>query len=304
MVVELLYNINVRLLKQGELGITKWEPHVPHPVGWRWLQSLCQTTAARRFAEPIQYRYRHTRERAAKEIPSQQPPDRRKALYTSDGLTMSSRLLDSLIVQAYVDPLVYATVAALGNTYTHTIPATDWRHILPTTTHTHHTISDTIDSSDDEDVGLDKARRSFRVELMLLDVPEALVGRSFGFVQLMMIVERGWVAMGLYRDKRTLTAASDMRYSEHSFSSSPFFVFTNPPPDICLERTDRIYALVQRWLDVSTAEAMLGRAETRQTTTKSARPTIRVNSSPVAAVSIPSSYSPRKVHPSPVPTSH
>ena len=36
-VVELLYHTNVRLLKQGRRGITRWQPDRPQPVGLRWL---------------------------------------------------------------------------------------------------------------------------------------------------------------------------------------------------------------------------------------------------------------------------
>ena len=235
----------------------------------------------------------------ASRIPSEQPSDRRKALYSSDGLTLSSRLLDSLIVQAYVDPLVYSTVSALGTTYTHSIPAVDWQHMMPPmSSHTANTASDS--GTDDED---NRAKRSFRVELMLLDMPEPLVGRSFGFMQLLMMVERGWVAMGLYRDKRTIMAVAAVHGNPSTQSEqSHFFVFTNPPPDICLQRTDRIYTLVQRWLDVSTAEAVWGQSSVSQPTT--APDTTRSNSSlrvtplPFTA-SVPSSYSPRRVYPKP-----
>ena len=286
MVVELLYQVNVRLLKQGTMGITSWQPHKPQPVGLRRLLQMCRPAAPSRVIEPLQ-RSPANNQRAE---PPHMTGDRRRALYTSDGLTMSSRLLDSLIVQAYVDPLVYETVSALGSTYNHFIPAPDWRAI-------NQSAAFTAGPTASSNGGASAVQRSFRVELVQLDVPAQLVGRSFGFVQLLLMVEHGWVAMGLWRDKRTLAAAefgnSDKDWSSSS-GQSAYFVFTNPPPDICLQHTDRIYALVQRWRDEETAEAVLGDSVEEHASDADSTAGIELHSaSPVSVPSIPLSYSPR-----------
>ena len=297
MVVELLYQINVRLLKQGTTGINRWQPHMPQPKGWRWLLQAChptQHTHARiSDAESEEWEAGGGEEAAGSLEPANTTGDRRRALYTSDGLSMSSRLLDSLIVQAYVDPLVYHTVHTLGTTYTHRIPTRDWQHINSARGRS----GGPADSSGVE--GDEAVRRSFRVELMLLDVPAELAGRSFGFLQLLIMVEYGWVALGLYRDKRTLAsgvAESASGVNPTSIEQSPYFVFTNPPPDVCLERSDRIYALVQRWLDVNTAESMAGEVASGQEWAAGGVDSARQqqSESPELDVpSIPESYSPR-----------
>ena len=221
--------------------------------------------------------------------------DYRRALYTSDGLTMSSRLLDSLIVQACVDPLVYDTVCALGSTNRQPIPARDWREILRSLG-AGSVLGSEGDDHDDEDA---REQRSFRVELMLLDVPSSLVGRSFGFLQLLLMLENGWIALGLYRDKRTL-ATAQFASAEPSLSmgqpesGSPFFVFTNPPPDTLMQRTDRIYTLLQRWLHVDTAEAVLGQSEPADMSAEAGSDhTAPGRAAPPTTASVPSSYSPR-----------
>ena len=203
---------------------------------------------------------------------------------------MSSRLLDSLIVQAFIEPLVYETVCALGSAHTHVIPAKDWRSMG---------LQGGVRAdlaSDDEGDECERESRSFRVELMLLDVPAQLVDHSWGFLQLLSMVEHGWVAMGLYRDKRSLAAAAESDQAEAE--QSPFFVFTNPPPDTLLVRTDRIYALVQRWLSVDTAEAVLGQCEqtAKEVPTPPPGPADHgapVHPAPLTAPAIPLTYSPR-----------
>ena len=309
-VVELLYHINMRLLKQGVRGITNWQPHTPQPVGLHWLLQPFRRSQDPSLAEP--FHYQQTRGDRLSQGPSHQPhlsSDRRKALYTSDGLTMSSRLLDSVIVQAFVEPLVYDTVAALGTTHKHSIPAQDWREIL--SQHQGVDASPPLVQSEGE-VLWEEERRSFRVELMLLDVPPQLVGRSFGFVQLLLMVEYGWVAMGLYRDKRTHSGADTSHdgaaprsdyYTSPSTTHSPYFVFTNPPPAVILEGTDRIYTLVQRWLSVDTAEAVLRQRQSATEPSAAGEPPAEftVPSSPLTCPPIPSSYSPRMARHRPTP---
>ena len=301
-VVELLYQINVRLLKQGSQGITGWQPHTPQPVGWRWLLQTCGLSGHRRIADPLQYR--QTDKNEAKQVePPPMTADRRRALYTSDGMTMSSRLLDSLIVQAYVDPLVCETVSALGTTYTHCIAEHDWRAIAAQSVGLREAPISSSGLGGDGGA-VDAAHRSFCVELMLLDVPQQLVGRSFGFMQLLMIVQHGWVALGLYRDRRMLATSepgnsgAEWAGSDLSSHRSPYFVFTNPPPDTCLEQADRIYTVVQRWLDEDTAEAVLGQSEAAQPSREpqhsdGTRPSA---APPLTASSVPLSYSPRSTH--------
>ena len=205
-----------------------------------------------------------------------------QAFYTSDGLSFSSKLLDSLIVQAFYHPLVYDTVNVMVGGYTHRLGESE---------------------EDRATAAVVNGRSSFRVELALLSLPPSLVGRTFGFLQLSVMLQCGWVAIGLYRDqlavsafgKRTRqharsvmepssnTASNDgpgvagqeevkemprgagvshLREnpdvvreagaggSTDALSANPrsmYYVLTNPPPDTILQARDRLYTLVQYW---------------------------------------------------------
>ena len=206
-----------------------------------------------------------------------------RAFYTSDGLSFSSKLLDSLIVQAFYHPLVYDTVSAMVSGYTHRL---------------------TESEEDRAMVAAANGRSSFRVELALLSLPPSFVGRTFGFLQLSVMIQCGWVALGLYRDQQAVsefgrqtrqyarsvmqpssansntdtnnerqTAQSEVKEATSGTAvdqgetgdvvreagagsatsaltadpRSMYYVLTNPPPDTVLQARDRLYTLVQRW---------------------------------------------------------
>ena len=106
------------------------------------------------------------------------------AFNTSDGLSFSSKLLDSLIVQAFYHPLVYDTVSAMVSGHKHNL----------------------TDSDEDMAVGAAAGGRDrFRVELVLLELPPSCVRRTFGFVQICAMLQCGWVVLGLYRDQQAVS---------------------------------------------------------------------------------------------------
>ena len=203
------------------------------------------------------------------------------AFYTSDGLCFSSKLLDSLIVQAFYHPLVYDTVNVLAAGHTHRLSESEEGR----------TMAEAFDG-----------RSSFRLELALLSLPASFVGRTFGYLQLSIMLQCAWVAVGLYRDQQAVnsfgrrtrqharsvmqpyntannqheqrrTAQEEVKEATRgravddgevsdvvreagaggtadALPADPrtmFFVLTNPPPDTILHERDRVYTLVQRW---------------------------------------------------------
>ena len=210
-----------------------------------------------------------------------------QAFNTSDGLSFSSKLLDSLVVQAFYHPLVWDTVGAMVGGYTHRLTEAEEDRAI---------------------VAAAGGRSSFRVELLLLSLPEPFVGRTFGHLQLTLMLQCGWVAVGLYRDQQAVSAfgkatrqharsvmqpsgddggsldddhterqkdhdevaaAGAGRTADDSGESdvvrqavtggtgrvlsadfgSLYYVLTNPPPDTILQARDRAYTYVQRWVE-------------------------------------------------------
>ena len=124
-----------------------------------------------------------------------------RAFYTADGLMFSGKILDALIVQAFYHPLVYDTVSALVTGYTHEIPRDEYRKALKdSSTETGGKGARRRESEERED----ENDRRFRVELLLVDVPEAMVGRTYGYLVMKLMLESGWVTIGLYRDRRAV----------------------------------------------------------------------------------------------------
>ena len=298
--VELLHSANARLLRQSDAAtVVKFEPEQPQDVGWQWLYhqlSQCwhrkrndpQAQRDRRRARMAHSRADEKRQRTAAlkgttrtqeeqldrsepltdlaqkgrsgddsgeagptdsvlDEEAQEQAQRRnfrdfaKAFRTSNGLIFSSSLLHAVVVQAFYHPLVYDTVRALaGGAHLRSPDAA--------------------------------ASGRVRVEMALLDVPRVLVGRTFGFMQLLLMLECSWVALGVYRHKReaaeigrrTRTVARAVAEGKSTadalLSSGPdgpmeaiadpssFVVLTNPPPDLVLHSQDRVYVLVHRQL--------------------------------------------------------
>ena len=150
--------------------------------------------------------------------------DHFRAFYTADGLMFSGKILDALIVQAFFHPLVYDTVVSLVSGYAHTIPEQQFNRAMDerdSMTNEHSTHSHTHgDEGGDEgggggeggmgggsgrsEAGADPNDRTFRVELLLVDVPAVMAGRTYGFLALKLMLENGWVPLGLYRDRRAV----------------------------------------------------------------------------------------------------
>ena len=143
--------------------------------------------------------------------------DHFRAFYTADGLMFSGKILDALIVQAFFHPLVYDTVVSLVSGYAHTIPEQQFQRAMDerdsVTDDGRHGHGD--DDSDADGGGggrgegeggghSDPNDRTFRVELLLVDVPEVMAGRTYGFLALKLMLENGWVPLGLYRDRRAV----------------------------------------------------------------------------------------------------
>ena len=204
-----------------------------------------------------------------------------KAFYTADGLSFASKLLDSLIVQAFYHPLVFDTINVMVGGYTHRLSESNEDRTI---------------------VAAVNGRSTFRVELVMLSLPPLFVGRTFGFLQLSLMIQCGWVALGLYRDQQAVssfgrrtrqharsvmqpssahsdgnerqTAQEEVKEatsgdqpanqneggdvvreagagdSDAALSANPrsmYYVLTNPPPDTILQPRDRLYTLLQRW---------------------------------------------------------
>ena len=234
--VELVYHANVRLLKHDADATESYEPHQSEVSGWRWLrefllQRCCRgrdsvdarRRRVRKELEQKRARHKHalfaqlkgqkaSREQQLDEDENgdsdsqeaEEDAERRQAaaaiahdyadaFYSSDGLMLSAKLLDSLIVQAYAEPLVYDTVTALVGGYQHAVPAEQWSEMQRQ------------EGRGGQQQEASASLRSFRVDVLLLDMPQELVGRSFGFLQLLLIIENGWVALGLYRDRKSVS---------------------------------------------------------------------------------------------------
>ena len=142
-----------------------------------------------------------------------------RAFYTADGLMFSGKILDALIVQAFFHPLVYDTVVSLVSGYAHTIPeqqfqrAMDERDSVTGDGGHSHGQSDSDSGAGGRGEGDGEAHkgpaedpndRTFRVELLLVDVPAVMAGRTYGFLALKLMLENGWVPLGLYRDRRAV----------------------------------------------------------------------------------------------------
>ena len=173
-------------------------------------------------------------ESAAQEGQRANLQQRAKAFFTSDGCIFSAKLLDSLVVQAFYHPLVFDTIHALTQLPSH-----------------------------------ETQGRSFRTQLAMLDVPSLWVGRTFGFAQLSFMLDMGWVAMGVFRDRKAVedSARSVRRAAREALGQNSdkegadrgegaegrsgngeglqFYVLTNPPPDTVLHQHDRFYVVLQ-----------------------------------------------------------
>ena len=144
--------------------------------------------------------------------------DHFRAFYTADGLMFSGKILDALIVQAFFHPLVYDTVVSLVSGYAHTIPKQQFNRAMDEADSTDDDAMDgdggggggggggrgDKDGDGDKAAGSDPNDRTFRVELLLVDVPAVMAGRTYGFLTLKLMLENGWVSLGLYRDRRAV----------------------------------------------------------------------------------------------------
>ena len=293
--IELLYHINVRLLRHDVTSPIAFRPHQPQDRGWLWVYHSLQRRLRRGTPQGERLRVRadaaatreqrkHSRlaelkqsnpsaeqrldsadrqvdidlgatpadaskptqssdaasdselsggpfgERTARSAQQANLSQRSAAFFTSDGRVFSAKLLDSLVVQAFYHPLVSDTAHALTQLTQHTLEG-----------------------------------RSFHTELSLLDVPSVWVGRSYGYAALSCMLNMGWVALGVYRDRRAVDESArtvrraarealrggadseaEQQQQRQAGDGPQYYVLTNPPPDTVLHEHDRIFMLVQR----------------------------------------------------------